>query len=867
MKKLISIIVFLIVTSLCYTQSVTLYNKGGVEFSYTETITQTFNCAENNTSYKLVEIRYRISNTSGKLAYVEYDIGVTGLGGNAIVCAFNANRNLDRSPYNLSFGTILKLENGNEEFGVIGGWVEMRYPPSSHFYTRFYDTAPIIATIQPSGTQNHGSDKITYSIDQDDLRHNAEDPNKASELEKLKEQQDLEKQAYQNVLYEEKQQQALHKQIADQNKSIHNGYISQKEAIQQQNIDALNKIKQKANQQLEADQNAAASINSALEEAFSIIKEAYFAPPENEDIDNKIVEEKNTLSEEYSKPIKHTDPINTYYDETDYKIRMYNLGADYFLGRGGEVDYAKAFQYLKISATTGTGWAPAWIFLGVANFYGDGTPVNYTEALNWLIKAKNTKEGMFYLGLMYEEGLGVMKDAQKANEWYLKASEHGYDKASEKFHSYRLESYTNVDFTSNGYKNYQTINNLILPSFDGTEIEKRRLFSPWGHAGAVALEEDDEVYWLFIDMENYDIYEGITTNGTVPDDGSIVKKYIYQLLSGNPNKNIKFRFKNYLNKTAENCFDCSTGMEVNCESIEPQYLTLIDLMDWNHDSSGNEPEPAKILLYKLGDGLLSNKPDTLNSVIQKPIIEWVNIPAGSSIIGSPLAPDSWDIIQHKVILNAFKMSKYEVTVEQYKAFVDATGYMTDAERGVYENGSTKIGSYKFQDGGDYSYFAEGLNWKSGLNDSLHNNPVTCVSWTDANAFAEWMGCRLPTETEWEYACRAGTTTRFYTGSNITTSQANYDGRYPYGKYAKGEFRGKPISVGSLAPSAWGLFDMHGNVSEWCSNWFDGGYPGVERMYRGGNWTSEAERVRSAQRGMASPSYSSEWLGFRLVSDK
>lgn len=234
-----------------------------------------------------------------------------------------------------------------------------------------------------------------------------------------------------------------------------------------------------------------------------------------------------------------------------------------------------------------------------------------------------------------------------------------------------------------------------------------------------------------------------------------------------------------------------------------------------------------------------------------------------------------DETQHQVTLSAFKMSKQEITVAQFKAFVDATGYVTDADNGTGGvSGSGIWTGTKFE-------LKAGVNWKCDEKgnprpSTEYNHPVIHVSWNDAVAFASWLGCRLPTEAEWEYACRAGTTKPFSTGYNFTTEQANYDGNYPYSNFAKGVYRERTIPVGSFSPNAWGLYDMHGNVWEWCSDWY-GDYPtvaqtnptgpesGSYRMYRGGGWYSCAQSCRSAYRNDSFTGDRSGDMGFRLVS--
>jgi formylglycine-generating enzyme required for sulfatase activity len=233
-----------------------------------------------------------------------------------------------------------------------------------------------------------------------------------------------------------------------------------------------------------------------------------------------------------------------------------------------------------------------------------------------------------------------------------------------------------------------------------------------------------------------------------------------------------------------------------------------------------------------------------NTSINKPDIEFIDIPGGTFMMGSPVTEQGRkdDEIQHKVTLSAFKMSKYPVTFEQYDIFCEATG---------------RKKPWGFERG---------------------KMPVSQVTWHDANAFAEWMGCRLPTEAEFEYAARANTTTPFYTGNCLTTDQANFNGQEPYLNCEKGIDRKKPITVGSFSSNAFGLYDMHGNMCEWTNDWYGeynidekmnpkGPETGEIKVIRGGGFWNPGWRCRSACRVGDPPGNRGAGLSFRIVKDE
>ena len=236
---------------------------------------------------------------------------------------------------------------------------------------------------------------------------------------------------------------------------------------------------------------------------------------------------------------------------------------------------------------------------------------------------------------------------------------------------------------------------------------------------------------------------------------------------------------------------------------------------------------------------------------------------------------------HQVTLSDFYIGKYEVTVKQFKQFVDETAYKTDADK----------------DGGSYFWTGSawekkaGVNWKSDEKgivrpQSEYNHPVIHVSWNDAVAYCKWLSqetgkqYRLPTEAEWEYAARGGASTgSASTGS--ATGATKYAGSNNIDEVAwyNGNSNSKTHPVGLKKPNELGIYDMSGNVWEWCADWYDKGYynnsprnnprgptKGDYRVLRGGSWGYDGRFCRVALRDYFSPDLRLFNLGFRLAQD-
>jgi formylglycine-generating enzyme required for sulfatase activity len=244
----------------------------------------------------------------------------------------------------------------------------------------------------------------------------------------------------------------------------------------------------------------------------------------------------------------------------------------------------------------------------------------------------------------------------------------------------------------------------------------------------------------------------------------------------------------------------------------------------------------------------------------------VRIAKGKFLMGSPPSEvGRWATEhQHEVeITRGFFISTHHVTQAQYQKVMGTN-------------------PSHFRAGGAGAAFVRGLDTR--------DFPAENMPWNDALTFCKKLSAlpgekgarrvyRLPTEAEWEYACRAGTTTPFAFGKTLSSTQANFNGNQPYGGAARGPYLQRPSKVGSYKPNAWGLYDMHGNVYHFCSDWYGENYyrvsprkdpvgpkTGTTRVVRGASWINDGMWCRSAFRIQVPPNDGRHHIGFRVVCD-
>jgi formylglycine-generating enzyme required for sulfatase activity len=279
---------------------------------------------------------------------------------------------------------------------------------------------------------------------------------------------------------------------------------------------------------------------------------------------------------------------------------------------------------------------------------------------------------------------------------------------------------------------------------------------------------------------------------------------------------------------------------------------------------GVEQVPDVLREYK-GEWVIA-KPKAVKVITNGLGMKLAYVPAGTSLMGSPASEDGHcerEDPRHEVeIGRGFYMGIYAVTQEEYRAVVGASPSW-------------------------FSASGKGKDNVAALD--TRRLPVEMVSWEDAKVFCQKLSARegkhyrLPTEAEWEYACRGGSDEYyvFHSGNPLSSKEANFDGNYPYTGASKGPYLARTTSVGSYAPNRFGLYDMHGNVWQWCQDWYDESYyvrsprldpvnttEGFTRLVvmRGGSWSDDAWHCRSAARHGYQKNYRSREIGFRVVSN-
>jgi sulfatase modifying factor 1 len=312
---------------------------------------------------------------------------------------------------------------------------------------------------------------------------------------------------------------------------------------------------------------------------------------------------------------------------------------------------------------------------------------------------------------------------------------------------------------------------------------------------------------------------------------------------------------------------CRTWDDLNKRFIIPLLITCLLLVLASCQMNSPDSEPLE-------------KSNEQANKLQRPTNQMVLVKGGEFQMGTDDGMPN-ESPPHLVRVKSFWIDTHEVTVAEFAEFVAATGYKTEAEQfGWSVVFNVNEGAWQKVDGANWRH-PDGPN-----SEAAQDEPVTQVSWNDAAAFAKYYGKRLPTEAEWEYAARGGLVGKTYTWGDELRPQGKpvanwWQGHFPTRDTGEDGFRGR-APVGTFAPNDYGLFDMAGNVWEWCADWYDAGAytfrkavadnptgpaEGKERVIRGGSWMCSenfCSNYRVAARSHATPDSGLNNLGFRCV---
>lgn len=453
-----------------------------------------------------------------------------------------------------------------------------------------------------------------------------------------------------------------------------------------------------------------------------------------------------------------------------------------------------------------------------------------------LVKGENRIDGaVFKLDKVYGERI-IATDQDKTDEERV---EHFYNIASEP--AKRLAEYLSVVPLT--FHVMKIVQELFVPN--ATQVHLSELFM----SGLINKEHKRGKIYSFYD-----------TNCSQES----VREILLNLLGVSKAVKTIVRISEFVSK-GEGAFDFLAFLQ------DPDYLAKGKV------SNEFDREFARIsatLLEKMG-GEYARKANELTEYIEyeeEELEEEINIitpPSKRFQMGSTEREEEQPI--HEVIINYdFEIASTPVTVGEFRAFVEDSGYVTEAEQ-KNDSGAGIWNAEKEEWG-----WKEDANWKNPYFEQTDDHPVVCVSWNDAQAYIKWLNektgetYRLPSETEWEFSCRAGSTTKWHFGDNESELE-----KYAWYGRKDGDST-KPVGI--KEPNQWGLYDMHGNVWEWClDDWaenynetpIDGSAnhsqnKETKKVLRGGSWSLSADWSRSANRSWYSPDLRYVSWGFRLL---
>jgi formylglycine-generating enzyme required for sulfatase activity len=462
-----------------------------------------------------------------------------------------------------------------------------------------------------------------------------------------------------------------------------------------------------------------------------------------------------------------------------------------------------------------------------------GRPVLVVVAVVCLIgiALRYSSPVQYIVGVMYEGGRGVAKDDEQAVFWYRKAAEQGNADAQ-----YSVGwMYENGRGVAND--DAQAVFWYRKAAEQGNADAQYNLGWMYENGRGVAKDDEQAVVW----------YRKAAEQGNALARNNLGVMYA----EGRGVANDDEQAVDWYRKAAEQGnADAQHNLGLMYENGRGVARDDAQAVSWYRKAAERSNEDAK---YKLG--LIAKNRATFEVFKECDVCpEMVALPGGTFTMGSPRNEryrTNHEGPQRQVTIKPFDIGKHEVTFAEWGACVADGGCNEPSDSG-----------------------AEGRD----------SQPVVNVSWQDAQAYVSWLSkktgkrYRLPTEAEWEYAARAGTTTPFSFGKTISTAQANYDGRYTYGpRGSKGEYRERTVPVGSLPANPWGLHEVHGNVWELVEDCWHESYQGApqdgrawveasctERVLRGGSLNNRPQDLRSAIRISVGPDFRNYDLGFRVA---